>query len=202
MSHTLTYLKNFVQDRYVASVTPTSRRVIRQLCDRIDFEQASLLVEYGPGTGVISRELLARMRPDAELLLIERNPNFVTILRNEFADPRVTVYHEDARNVKQVLEEHGSGPADYLVSGIPFSWLQSSTRDAIIHASYEVLRQGGRFIAYQMFWQADEHLLDFLNRYFPQVRSEFALGSIPPLRVYDAAKNGVVGSNGSPGQQH
>jgi phospholipid N-methyltransferase len=129
MPDTITYLKNFVQDRYVASVTPTSRRVIRQLCERIDFEESSLLIEYGPGTGVISRELLAQMRPDAELVLIERNSNFASILRREFSDPRVTVYNEDAKNVKMVLERHGSGPADYVISGIPFSWLRISARD-------------------------------------------------------------------------
>lgn len=49
---TITYLKNFVRDRNVASITPTSAIGVKKVCSKIDFHKPSVIVEYGPGTGV------------------------------------------------------------------------------------------------------------------------------------------------------
>ena len=43
-------------------------------------------MEYGPGVGVITAEILRRMRSDALLIVIELNPDFVTHLRASFPD--------------------------------------------------------------------------------------------------------------------
>jgi hypothetical protein len=72
----------------LGSVIPSSRFLVNDLLNQIRWEKARVIVEYGPGIGTITQEFLKRMRPDAELVAIELNEEFVTFLRNKIADPR------------------------------------------------------------------------------------------------------------------
>ena len=78
---TFIYLKNLVTDRYVASVTPTSRFGVDKVCNKIDFSKSDVIVEYGPGTGVFTTVLLKNMPKDSKLIAIERNQNFCRYLK-------------------------------------------------------------------------------------------------------------------------
>ncbi|MBI3336835.1 hypothetical protein HYZ98_04720, partial [Candidatus Peregrinibacteria bacterium] len=98
-----TLFESFLKDPGVASIAPTSRFGIRKICKLIDFEKAMVIVEYGPGTGVISKPILERMRPDAKLILIETNPELVQMLKETMQDPRVIVVQGSAENVRNIL---------------------------------------------------------------------------------------------------
>ena len=58
---------------------------------QIDWDRSRVLVEFGPGVGTITREALKRMRPDAVLLAIELNKDFVQYLGTTIRDPRLRV---------------------------------------------------------------------------------------------------------------
>lgn len=49
----------------LGSVIPSSRYLIRQLLRDVQWDRIRVIVEFGPGVGTISREILERMRPDA-----------------------------------------------------------------------------------------------------------------------------------------
>ena len=85
---TLIYIMNFIKDRNVASITPTSSVGVKKVCNKIDFSQNSLIVEYGPGTGVFSKYLLRQMGEDSRLILIERNRNFNSLLKRKHQRPQ------------------------------------------------------------------------------------------------------------------
>jgi phospholipid N-methyltransferase len=112
----------------LGSVIPSSRFLVNDLLNQIRWEKARVIVEYGPGVGTITQEILKRMRPDAELVAIELNEEFVTFLRNKIADPRLHAVHASACEVRNVLlRELGQPRADYIVSGIPYSTARCST---------------------------------------------------------------------------
>src|SRR3569833_1933751 len=74
----LLFASNFFRHpRMPGSIVPSSRFLIRQLLEPVDWSQARVSVEYGPGVGVITSEVLRRMRPDALLIAIETNPAYV-----------------------------------------------------------------------------------------------------------------------------
>jgi phospholipid N-methyltransferase len=76
------FFRNFFRHpRMLGSIIPSSRFLIKQLLQPIDWEKARVIVEYGPGVGGITAEILRRMRPDARLIAIEMNPEFVSFLR-------------------------------------------------------------------------------------------------------------------------
>lgn len=59
----------------------SSRFLVNEVLSQIDWVKASVIVEYGPGVGTFTVELLRRMRPDAQLIALEINPRFVEYLR-------------------------------------------------------------------------------------------------------------------------
>lgn len=185
---TIDYVKNFVTDKYIASITPTSSFGVRRVCRKIHFKRCGTIVEYGPGTGVFTRYLLQRMRPDASLVLIERNGNFASILKERITDPRVAVFNDSAENVLGALAALDLPEADCIISGIPFSFLTNGVKETILRNTHTALREGGRFLAYQTFYQADDHLKSPLERIFRSVRVEYEMLNIPPIRVYEAVK--------------
>lgn len=182
---TITYLKNFIKDKNVASVTPTSSFGVRRICRKIDFTRSLVVVEYGPGTGVFSRAFLNRMTSDSRLILIELNPGFVRQLK-KIEDPRLTIVADDVQNIRRILKDNEIDKVDYIVSGIPFSFIDPETKENILRISRDVLRPGGKFLAYQ----TSKHLLPYLSRLFSNVTTEYEWLNIPPLCFYEARKKG------------
>ncbi len=185
---TLVYIKNFMRDRYVASITPTSPFGVRNVCEKIDFSKTDVIVEYGPGTGVFTQYLLRNMRPDSRLVVIERNHHFNSVLRKNFKDPRAVILNDSAENVLEALKQCNVGEVDYIISGIPFLWLGDEMKNRILCNTHRVLRDQGKFLAYQTFFQTSKDLKVHLERYFRSVRVNYEFRNIPPLCIYEAVK--------------
>jgi len=128
------------------------------------------------------------MGPESLLIMIERNANFANLLRKKVRDPRAVVINDCASNIKDALAEFGRASADYVISGIPFSFLTDNMKDRILRNSFTALRPGGKFLAYQTFYQSNNHLKTYLDRIFPFVRVEYEMLNLPPLRIYEARK--------------
>src|SRR6266513_3086579 len=71
------FFKRFLKRPFqIASIIPSSKALVERVADKIDFDRARVIAEYGPGEGVHSREIARRMRPDCQLLLFELDPAF------------------------------------------------------------------------------------------------------------------------------
>lgn len=182
---TLAYLKSFFKDRDVASVTPTSKICVRHVCRPIDFGKDINIVEYGAGSGVFSRYLLQHMTAGSELALFETNDLLFKKLK-EIDDPRVLFYRDSVENVTALLPEELVGNTDFIISGIPFSFLGDKAKTSILEQSYKLLRTGGKFLAYQ----TSGHLKKPLRQTFGNVHTEWEWRNIPPMTVYEAVKKG------------
>lgn len=180
---TLTYLKSFFKDKDVASVTPTSRFCVRHVCQPIDFSNDITVVEYGAGSGVFSRYLLENMTPDSKLALFETNDLLFEKLQ-EITDSRLSIYQDSVEFVNQVLPDDFIGKTDFIISGIPFSFLDEETKSSILSQSYKLLRGGGAFLAYQ----TSGHLKEPLQETFGNVQTDWEWRNIPPMTIYEAVK--------------
>lgn len=183
MSGTITYLKSFFKDKDVASVTPTSRFCVRRVCKPIDFTQDITIVEYGAGSGVFSRYLLQNMTSDSKLAVFETNDILFEKLR-EIDDSRILFYQESVEFVNTLLPEDWVGNVDFIVSGIPFSFLDDEAKSSVLEQSYKLLRDGGKFLAYQ----TSGHLKEPLQQTFGNVNTEWEWRNIPPMTIYESIK--------------
>lgn len=174
------FAKNFLLNpRQVASIVPSSRFLTNKLLAPVKWDQCRVIVEYGPGVGNISIEILKRMRPDAKLILIELNDGLAEFLQTKFRDPRVIACHRSAEDVLDILKEHNVDHADYVVSGIPFSAIPPSVADDVVSATWRALRPGGQFLIYQ-FRLA---VLDYLKKSFTKFETAYQPLNFPPLHV-------------------
>jgi len=170
----------FKHPRMLGSLIPSSRFLVDQILKQIDWTEARTIVEYGPGVGTITGEILKRMHREARLVALETNPDFVAYLKDHYPDDRFIVEERSAEDVAEVLREHRMAGANYVISGIPFSTLPPDVRDGVLHATHSALVPGGQFLVYQF----SGKVLPHLEQHFGDVRTEFELLNILPARLF------------------
>lgn len=180
MSNKLEFFKTFVKDKDVASVIPTSLRCVKKVCTNIDFSRDFLLVEYGPGNGVFTKYIVSKMSEGSRLILVEANEDFAAGLRESISDPRVTIHNILAGDVESVLKQEDVGGVDYVLSGIPFSFLKKDRKIAVLNATKSILKPDGLFLAYQ----TSGHLKKPVMEVFGNYKTDFEPLNIPPYFIY------------------
>jgi phospholipid N-methyltransferase len=189
------FFKRFLQRPFqIASIVPSSRALVERVSDKIDFERARVIAEYGPGEGVHSREIARRMRDDAQLLLFELDPAFSRDLERQFADdPRVHVINANAAQLLREVQQRAVGPCDYVVSGIPFSILKLDKKIDLLRTTHDALAPGGEFIVYQVTNELKQHA----SPIFEEGESEYFLQNIPPMFIMTFHKTAAPARNGA-----
>ncbi len=181
LGRTILFGRNFFKHpRMLGSLIPSSRFLVSRLLRRVDWSRAQVIVEYGPGVGVFTSEILRRMRSDATLVVFETNENFVEYVRRALPDRRLHVIHGSAAEISTVLAQLGFTHADYIVSGIPYSTMPAAIRDAILNESRAALGAQGHFLVYQFSRAALPHLC----RVFSKVELDFEPLNIPPASLF------------------
>ena len=169
----------------VGSIIPSSGVLIRQMLAPVDWQQTKVFVEYGPGVGTFCRPILERMAPDATLIAIDTNPDFIAYLADDIRDSRFQPVLGSAADVAQILADRGHDHADYVLSGLPFSTLPAGVGDRIAQATAQVLRPGGAFLVYQF----SPKVRDFLAPQFPRIDHAMQWWNVPPAQLYWAWKD-------------
>jgi phospholipid N-methyltransferase len=132
------------------AILPSSKYLAAKMVRLVRFKEARVIVEYGPGTGVFTRELIRRRRAETVLLLIERNPDFCQTLRKKFAaTPNLHIIEGTAENIGEHLQAHGFTHANFIISGLPFASLPPEVSAAILANTKKFLHEKGRFITFQ-----------------------------------------------------
>ena len=177
----LLFARNFLRHpKMLGSIVPSSRFLVRRLLAPIDWSQARVIVEYGPGVGVVTWQILRNMRPDATLIVIEMNPQFVAFLRSAIADARLKVVEGSADRVAEILRESGHTKANYIISGIPFSTMAPDMRERTLRDTYFALAPGGAFLVFQF----STRVLRDLRRIFRDVRRRFEFLNVLPAHLF------------------
>ncbi|HXH54001.1 MAG TPA: methyltransferase [Sphingomicrobium sp.] len=175
------FLRGFLKHPVmVGSIIPSSRVLIERMLSPVDWENARLFLEYGPGVGTFTRPVLEKLGPDAILLTIDTNPDFTRYLKESIDDPRLVAVTGSAADVETILAERGFDRADYVLSGIPFSTLPPGIGEAIGEATAKVIRPGGAFLVYQF----SPKVLDFIKPFFERIERGFEWVNVPPATLF------------------
>lgn len=172
------FLRSFVaHPQQVGALLPTSRRAVRDMLDLADPTETQCVVELGAGTGACTRELLARLRPDASLLAFEVDPDLAEVLSARCPDPRLRVVLDSAVELEKYLE--GTRP-EVIVSALPFSAFPADLRRSILQRAHRVLAPGGVMLVLQYSPAIQRELTGL----FGSVRRRFSPFNVPPAFLF------------------
>ena len=179
------FLRGFVRNpAQVGSVVPSSRWLEQRLVRQAGIREARTVVELGPGTGGTTAAMLQAMPGAGRLLAIELDPDFHQHLAASLADPPLVLELGSAERIADLLAAHHLPPPDAIVSGIPFSTMPPEVSDRIAAAIAQVLRPGGRFVAYQV----RAHVAGFVTPYLGEPDKQWEMVNVPPVRVFTWVK--------------
>ncbi|MDH2068739.1 methyltransferase [Pantoea sp. GD03673] len=170
------FVHQFIRNpRKMGSITPSSEALCRTMIASVKWPESSRIAELGAGDGVLTRQILAQMAPDATLDAFE----ICTTLADKLTaleDPRMTV--------RTCSAEYLNGNYDVIFSGLPLLSLPPELRDAILRAVFNALGPDGVFMQFQYtsLTQPD------LSRYFTWERQR-VLKNVPPAWVYRCTRH-------------
>lgn len=182
MTDTLLFFKKFLRHgTRIASVVPSSRFLAEKMLFGIDWNTTDPIVELGAGTGPFTEALVAHARPDRRIVAIERDADFVDVLRRKFRNvPNVEIVHGNALDLPEILKKHGVNGVMHIVSGLPIPSFSNADRDMFFSAIGAVLLPDGRFHQLTVLPLLYKSLY---KRYFSSVRFLFEPRNVPPAGV-------------------
>ena len=165
--------------RNVGSIVPTSTVAARWMASVTDPSSGLPVLEVGPGTGVVTRAILAHgIRPD-RLFAVEYEPEFARRLRQDL--PGVTVIEGDAFDMDEALGEHRGLVFDSVVSGVPLLNFAVERRVAYLEDLLARIPAGRPVVqlTYGPKSPVPPGLGDYTVEHF-----HFVLRNIPPTRLW------------------
>lgn len=177
----LLFGRNFIKHpKMLGSLIPSSRFVVNKVLSEVEWARARVFLEYGPGVGTFTTEILRRMRPDAVLIALETNADFVRFLRGKVRDERLHIVHGSAADADAALARLNLRQADYVISGIPYTTMPPEVRETILRKTHSMLHPSGAFLVYQF----TRTVLPYLQQVFGLVHQDFEPLNVMPARLF------------------
>lgn len=175
----------------VGAISASTPYVGQMLVDAAHVRDAQIVLEFGPGTGVVTEVLLDALRPDATFMAFEVSDEFVRVIRDRF--PHITLHHDSAENARKHLEAIGQTHCDAIVSGLPWTVFDDQLQNSLLDAIMDVLRPGGHFSTFMYFFspalpKGRSFLQKLRQRMVDVERLPIVLRNFPPAYVFRARR--------------
>ncbi len=158
----------FKHPKQVGAVAESSGFLARKMAQHIG--QATNIVEFGPGTGSVTKEILRHMPQNSRLTCFEINPNFCERLK-KIKDSRLKIVNDDVQNCNRYVEQ-----PDCILSSLPLANFNESEKERI----FTLTSKSKTYIQFQY----NPFLRPTLKKYFKDVKIKFVPLNIPPAFVY------------------
>jgi phosphatidylethanolamine/phosphatidyl-N-methylethanolamine N-methyltransferase len=132
--------------RATGALLPSSRFLARALASPLLGQRLPLrILEVGPGTGSVTREILRRLQPGDRLDCVELNEHFVERLELCLKhDPRFNPYQDQVHVIHCPVEAlPGEALYDHIISGVPLNNFSVGMVREIFKAYSRLLKPGG-----------------------------------------------------------
>ncbi len=165
------------------TIMPSSKYLIQKLLKAVDFSKTKVIVEYGSGNGIITKEILKRLDKNSRLICFEVNTEFYNHLQT-LKDQRLLIFNESCENIKSVCEQLNITEVDCIISSLPLTNIPDIITKKILNESYHQLNENGCFIQYQ-------YSLSYfkkMKKIYKNVDLDFEIRNIPPAFIYNCKK--------------
>lgn len=141
------FIRSWLENPMMAgAIAPSGRFLARAMAQCVDLSQQGPIVELGPGTGPVTRALLARGVAPEKLILIEYEPSFCALLAKKF--PGVKILRGDAYRLADTLGDALDAAPSTVVSSLPLLTRPEAERIALLREAFALMGPEGKFIQF------------------------------------------------------
>jgi phosphatidylethanolamine/phosphatidyl-N-methylethanolamine N-methyltransferase len=174
------FLKGWMtQPRSVGSIKPTSEQAARLMVSLIPAGSDLPVLELGPGTGAITKAILAAGVSPERLVCIEYNAGFLSHLKKSFKG--VTFLQGNAFDLKSALANHPHQKFAAVLSGLPLLNFPMAARTKLVEDAIGLMEQGGPYV---QLCYGPKAPVPAKAGGFSATPTKWVLGNIPPARFW------------------
>ncbi|WP_246333183.1 class I SAM-dependent methyltransferase [Aureimonas mangrovi] len=142
------FVRNWLRNPLTTgAVFPSSRALGSTMARQVPLGDEGVVVELGPGTGVVTQCLLDHGVPASRLLLLEYSQEFCAMLASRF--PGVAVLRGDAYQPGEAFRQAlGGRPIAAVVSSLPLMARGEADREAALSHHLSAMPAGAPFIQF------------------------------------------------------
>lgn len=173
------------------AILPSSSELAKQIVDFAAPLPNAVIAEYGPGTGVFTKQILKTLNPEQTFFAIEINEQFATELKKILPDLHLHV--GCASNVREYCRQEGQDHVDCVISGLPWAIFPNELQKKILGAMVDIMPEGGTFVTFAylqgLVMPAGRNFKNNLKRYFSSVENSGIIWkNFPPAILYRCRK--------------
>ncbi len=207
-------LKTFAAEALVtfsttAAISPSSSHLASAMLDPLPLANARVVVEFGAGTGAITRALLNAMPAESKLLAFEINSRFIRYLEQNLSDPRLILINASVTTLDQELRRRNIQHVDAAVSSLGLGLMPEQQRRRLFRKLMPFLRDPAMMTQYQYIQSLQFqkgrlsrlNLRTLLGRYFDSVESKVVWRNLPPAIVFTCRAKDTAGTGRPKGRR-
>ena len=130
----------------IGAVAGSSSILANCMLDEVDWRVAKNIVEYGPGTGAITRHIVSRLSSEQRFFAVELNDRFVPVLSQHC--PTVKIRIGSVGDIRSICDTEGMDAVDAIISGLPWTAFTDELQNELLDAMFSVLSEQGQFITF------------------------------------------------------
>ena len=174
----LNFLKAFIiNPRATGAILPSSKYLAKLMVSFDEIDKNRLVIELGPGTGVVTQALLDSGIPAKQLVAIEYAPHLVKALTRKF--PEIEIINGNAAQLSDLLKNE-KRQIGTVISGLPLRSLPKEMRESILYEICKILIHGGHYLQFTYDFRKN-------TRFYPKIyhlkKSKIVWRNIPPAKI-------------------
>lgn len=174
------FFKGMMQGpKTVGAIAPTSSITAKRMASVIDLKSGLPVLELGPGTGVITKQILARGVPAENVVSVEYSEDFYRRLVEDYAG--VNFIHGDAFDLETSLGSFADQTFDCVISAVPMLSFPMEARIRLLEDLLSRIPEGRPVV--QITYGPVSPVIAKPDRYHIQ-HFDFVVRNIPPAQLW------------------
>lgn len=174
------FFKGMMQGpKTVGAIVPTSSVTAKRMASVIDVTSGLPVLELGPGTGVITKQILARGVSPEKIVSVEYSRDFYERLVEDYAG--VNFIHGDAFDLKTSLGAFADQTFDCVISAVPMLSFPMEARIQLLEDLLSRIPEGRPVV--QITYGPVSPIIAKPDRYHIQ-HFDFVVRNIPPAQLW------------------
>lgn len=132
--------------KHTGAVAPSGPGLTKAMAAQVDPSGAAPILEFGPGTGVVTEALIAHGIAPGRITAIEYDAEFAARVRERC--PGVSVIQGDAFDLDKTLGARAKDTFAAAVSSLPLVNFPVETREAFLAGVFKRLAPGAPFVQF------------------------------------------------------